>query len=130
MFMFMFMFMDLRVIDTLTITLWQTGAIMERQATLLGKTNRGIQIAKLIQWLRLNFLMQNNQIGCSWENLLPESQFCRQYFSPKVSFISPRQTLPPISAKIAPSRISKYQKSLFVFLPRKHLQKCLDIKSL
>ena len=120
--------LDLRIIDTITIILWKPSEIMERQATLLGKTNRGIQIAKLIQWLRLNFPLQNNQIGCRRENLLPESQFYCRYFSPKLSFISPMQTLPPISAKIASSRIPEYQKSLFDFLPRKQVQERLDVK--
>ena len=64
----------------------RTGEIMEQQTTLLGRANSGIQIAKLIQWLCLNFPLQNNQIGCRG-NLLPESQFYRRYFSPKVSFI-------------------------------------------
>ena len=64
----------------------KTGEIMEQQTTLLGRANSGIQIAKLIQWLCLNFPLQNNQIGCRG-NLLPESQFYRRYFSPKVSFI-------------------------------------------
>ena len=76
----------------------KTVEIMGRQATLLGKTNSGIQIAKLIQWLWLNFPLQNNQIGCRG-NLLPESQFYCRYFSPKVSFISPMQTFPPNFAK-------------------------------
>ena len=71
---------------------------LEGQATLLGKTNSGIQIAKLIQWFCLNFQQQNNRIGCRG-NLLPESQFYCQYFAARLSFISRMQTLPPSSPR-------------------------------
>ena len=97
----------------------KTVGFMEGQATLLGKTNSGIQIAKLIQWLWLNFPLQNNQIGCR-RNLLPESQFYCRYFSPKVSFISPMQILPPSSAKEASSRAHGLCKDII----SKSLMKC------
>ena len=71
---------------------------LEGQATLLGKTNSGIQIAKLIQWFCLNFQQQNNRIGCRG-NLLPESQFYCQYFAARLSFISRMQTSPPSSPR-------------------------------
>ena len=71
---------------------------LEGQATLLGKTNSGIQIAKLIQWFCLNFQQQNNRIGCRG-NLLPESQFYCQYFAARLSFISRMQTSPPRSPR-------------------------------
>ena len=74
---------------------------LEGQATLLGKTNSGIQIAKLIQWFCLNFQQQNNRIGCRG-NLLPESQFYCQYFAARLSFISRMQTSPPSSPRKIP----------------------------
>lgn len=76
---------------------------MERQATLLGKTKSGIQIAKLIQCLCLNFPLQNNQIGCRGE-------ICCQ----NLNFIA------DISHQS--SHLSALGKLCHLFLPRKHLR--------